>query len=442
MGRDQEAIPVFEKALAQLPSLIADCLSDHSNSTEIARRALQDAQDRLRKYEAGTADPDTERARLQKDYDRLEKSINGRLASITDPGERVRQKEILQRPLDRMRGDIAGAAAREEYGRLEKEKNQKLAEVTDKKERSRVEKKYRPQMEQLQREIAQHRDLPPETKRSLCVSRYGYEAGEYRRAAAAITTNIDTSEQVARTNPSLGSFAMTDRDHYQKRALSLYAIGNSLAAIRDLQTSMALWKKNPDANEFRNYFYRAVILSDAGDAKGAMDDCRIVLTFKEFDPKFRASYAKTYCTNLIAAPQAGEVSTAVLSRAAGSLDSGSSRTSPQPPGGSVSDEIERIRNGEHVPFPPIQAIGGTSSSASPSGIGAFAVKNDTAYTLTVLFSGPTERRAEIRPGASLSIDLLPGSYKVAARVNAPDVSPSYGEHVFDRSSSGVTFYIQ
>jgi len=341
-----------------------------------------------------------------------------------------------------MRGDIAGAAAREEYGRLDKEKSQKLVGVIDKKERSRVEKTYQPKLEQLQTEIAQHRDLPPETKRSLCVSRYGYEAGEYSRAAAAITTNIDTSEQVARTNPNLGSFATTDRDHYQKRALSLYALGNSLAAIRDLQTSMALWKRNPDANEFRNYFYRAVILSDAGDAKGAMDDCRIVLTFREFDSKFRASYAKTYCTNLVTASQVGEVSTAVLSRAAGVIDSGSSRTSPQPLGGSISDEIERIRSGEHASFPPIQPIGGPSSSASPSGIGAFAVKNDTAYTLTVLFSGPTERRVDIAPGASVSIELLPGSYKVAARVNAPDVSPSYGEHVFDRSSSGVTFYIR
>lgn len=119
---------------------------------------------------------------------------------------------------------------------------------------------------------------------------------------------------------------------------------------------------------------------------------------------------------------------------------GSSATTLQAPGGSISEEIEKIRNGEHVPFPPIQAVGGDPSRSS--GTGAFAVKNDTAYTLTVLFSGPTERRLEVAPGGSISIDLLPGSYKVAARVSAPDVSPSYGEHVFDRSSSGVTFYIR
>lgn len=120
---------------------------------------------------------------------------------------------------------------------------------------------------------------------------------------------------------------------------------------------------------------------------------------------------------------------------------GSAAATLQAPGGSISEEIEKIRTGEHVSFPPIQPIGG-SPSRSSSGMSAFAVKNDTAYTLTVMFSGPTERRLEVGPGESISIDLLPGSYKVAARVNAPDISPSYGEHVFDRSSSGVTFYIQ
>ena len=72
----------------------------------------------------------------------------------------------------------------------------------------------------------------------------------------------------------------------------------------------------------------------------------------------------------------------------------------------------------------------------------FEVKNDTAYTLTALFSGPTDRRVEVAPGGSIAVDLLPGSYKLVGRVNAPNVLPSYGEHVFNASSSGVKFYIQ
>ena len=163
-----------------------------------------------------------------------------------------------------------------------------------------------------------------------------------------------------------------------------------------------------------------------------MDDCRIVLTFKEFDPKLRESYAKTYCTDLMAGSPVGEVSTATLSKAAGATASGLT----------IREEIERIGSGEHVPLPPIQATGASASSASGSAMAVFEVKNDTAYTLTVLFSGPTERRVEVAPGGAISVELLPGSYKLAGRVNSPNVLPSYGEHLFDRSSSGVKFYIQ
>jgi hypothetical protein len=59
-----------------------------------------------------------------------------------------------------------------------------------------------------------------------------------------------------------------------------------------------------------------------------------------------------------------------------------------------------------------------------------------------VFAGPTERRVEVAPRGSISVELLPGSYKLVGRVNAPNVLPSYGEHVFDASKSGVEFYIQ
>jgi hypothetical protein len=72
----------------------------------------------------------------------------------------------------------------------------------------------------------------------------------------------------------------------------------------------------------------------------------------------------------------------------------------------------------------------------------FEVKNNTPYTLTALFSGPIERRVEVPPRGSISIGLPAGSYKLVGRVDAPNVLPSYGEHVFDASSAGLEFYIQ
>ncbi len=105
----------------------------------------------------------------------------------------------------------------------------------------------------------------------------------------------------------------------------------------------------------------------------------------------------------------------------------------------IGEEIEKIRKaGGYTPLPPIQSVG----VPSRNGVGVFEVKNNTPYTLTVLFSGPVERRAEVAPSGAISINLSPGSYKVVGLVNAPNVSPSYGEHIFDAGSAGITFYIK
>jgi hypothetical protein len=120
-------------------------------------------------------------------------------------------------------------------------------------------------------------------------------------------------------------------------------------------------------------------------------------------------------------------------------DAGLSNTTAQPSVLTIREEVEKIMSGKYTPLPPIQTTG---VSASGNGMAVFEVKNDTAYTLTVLFSGPTERRLELAPGASISVELLPGSYKLVGRVNAPNVLPSYGEHLFNLGSSGVKFYIQ
>jgi hypothetical protein len=105
----------------------------------------------------------------------------------------------------------------------------------------------------------------------------------------------------------------------------------------------------------------------------------------------------------------------------------------------INAEIEAVRNGKHRDLPPIQSTGAPAPS---NGMGVFQVKNNTPYTLTALFSGPIERRVEVAPGGSMSIDLQPGSYKLVGRVNAPNILPSYGEHVFDAGSAGVEFYIR
>ncbi len=115
----------------------------------------------------------------------------------------------------------------------------------------------------------------------------------------------------------------------------------------------------------------------------------------------------------------------------------------------VREEIDRVYlSGSYVPLPTIRPASpnlGTGNPPTAGGVASMSVldvKNDTAYTLTTLFSGPAERRVDVGPGGSVSVELSPGTYKVVGRVNAPDVQSSYGEHVFESGRSGIEFYIQ
>lgn len=111
-----------------------------------------------------------------------------------------------------------------------------------------------------------------------------------------------------------------------------------------------------------------------------------------------------------------------------------STASAQP---TISQEIDTVRSGVYSPLPPIQSSG----VPCRNGMCVFGVKNDTAYSLTVLFGGPSEQRVELAPSGSTSVSLLSGSYKIVGRVNAANVAPSYGDYVLDATSAGIEFYI-
>jgi hypothetical protein len=106
----------------------------------------------------------------------------------------------------------------------------------------------------------------------------------------------------------------------------------------------------------------------------------------------------------------------------------------------IRQEIEQIfKSGKYIPLPPIKSM---SSGIAPTGMAICEVSNNTDYMLTALFSGPTERRIEVAPRQTISIQLPPGQYRIVGRVSASDVLPSYGEHVFLAIASQLSFYVQ
>lgn len=105
----------------------------------------------------------------------------------------------------------------------------------------------------------------------------------------------------------------------------------------------------------------------------------------------------------------------------------------------IDTEIAEIAEQEHGYLPPPSA----QSSQQLEGKAEYTITNDTPYTLTVLLSGPTTRSISLSTHATENITLEPGTYKIAAKVDASSVTPFYGEDALVGDTRyTVSFYIK
>ena len=95
----------------------------------------------------------------------------------------------------------------------------------------------------------------------------------------------------------------------------------------------------------------------------------------------------------------------------------------------IRREIDSIaRSGQYSPLPePQLGLAKNRDATSATRI----IRNDTAYALHVLMSGPVDRKIDLAPGGSASIALPAGSYRVAARADSGSVRPFYGVQVLE-----------
>lgn len=112
-------------------------------------------------------------------------------------------------------------------------------------------------------------------------------------------------------------------------------------------------------------------------------------------------------------------------------------TAPKTEAELIREAIQIVKDGDHSDLPIVLDQNGRMRAGPAS----LKVRNDTPYTLTVLMSGPADRRLEIAARSGASIDLPSGTYKVAGKVDAPNVLPSYGEHAL-YGAANIQFYIQ
>jgi hypothetical protein len=107
----------------------------------------------------------------------------------------------------------------------------------------------------------------------------------------------------------------------------------------------------------------------------------------------------------------------------------------------IHDEVEKIRRGSYSPMPAAQR----SPAAVPSGAAGrttMTVRNSTQHSLSVYFDGPVSRSLILAPGSSQTLDLAPGAFHVAGRVDASNVLPFYGDDTYQGSVAyTLNFYI-
>ena len=104
----------------------------------------------------------------------------------------------------------------------------------------------------------------------------------------------------------------------------------------------------------------------------------------------------------------------------------------------IDQEVSDVfASGDYGQLPSMDRTGYSNSTYS-----TVSVRNDTQYTLTLLYSGAESKRLVISPHSSKSVSLKSGSYRIVASVNAYNVRNFAGREELMGGSYDVSYYIQ
>jgi len=102
----------------------------------------------------------------------------------------------------------------------------------------------------------------------------------------------------------------------------------------------------------------------------------------------------------------------------------------------IDHTVDMIYAGDHGSLPSMdRRYYGQGSTSS------ITVKNDTQYTLTLLYSGPSSKRLILDPNERRTITLTNGNYRIAASVNTSSVRSYTGEESLYGGGYDVSYYI-
>jgi len=106
-------------------------------------------------------------------------------------------------------------------------------------------------------------------------------------------------------------------------------------------------------------------------------------------------------------------------------------------GKAITKIVDIIFAGQYGDKPPDEPVRIDKSSK----VSTINIKNDTEYTLTILYSGKQSKEIKIIPNGSSSITFRIGHYRIAAFVSSPNVIPYAGVQDYLGGVYSSRFYI-
>ncbi len=103
----------------------------------------------------------------------------------------------------------------------------------------------------------------------------------------------------------------------------------------------------------------------------------------------------------------------------------------------IAAEVAGIMRGVHDELPAPKRVDGSEGETS-----IVEIENQTRYTLTVRYSGPTSTRLTIKPKGHTVVTLKNGRYKVAASVDNKQVIPFAGENLLEGGQYTSRYFIR
>lgn len=103
----------------------------------------------------------------------------------------------------------------------------------------------------------------------------------------------------------------------------------------------------------------------------------------------------------------------------------------------IDEEVNDVfASGEYGQLPTTERTRRTRSTTAN-----ITITNDTKYTLTIMYSGPSSLKLEIRPNETKSVKLPAATYRVVASVDASRVRPFAGTETYSGGSYEASYYI-